>query len=99
MRAHRLGSYLVPISRARDKSVARAFGSRLRSVRLAQGFTQERLAHTAELHPTYISNCERGYSAPTLETLLRLAGALGVRPGELVDELDLPARPAKPGGR
>lgn len=58
-------------------------------MRTSQGLTQEGLAHAAELHPTYISNCERGYSAPTLETLLRLARALGVRPSELVDDLDL----------
>jgi transcriptional regulator with XRE-family HTH domain len=82
----------VPISRARDKPVARAFGTRLRTVRTERGMTQEALAHAAGVHPTYVSNCERGYSAPTLETILRFADALDVRPGELVDDLDLPKR-------
>ena len=80
---------LVPPSRARDKNVARAFGMRLKVMRTAAGMTQEALAEASNLHPTYISNCERGYSAPTLETLLRLARGLGVRPGQLVDELNV----------
>jgi len=70
--------------------VAAAFGRRLRSLRADKELTQEALAHAAGLHPTYISNCERGYSSPTLETILKLAQALGVRPGELVDELAEP---------
>ncbi|MCU1392049.1 MAG: Transcriptional regulator, family protein [Ilumatobacteraceae bacterium] len=69
--------------------MAIAFGARLKEVRLEKGLTQEALAHKAGLHPTYISNCERGYSAPTLETLIRLARCLGVQPGDLVDGLHI----------
>ena len=57
------------------------------TLRLERGLTQEQLAEGADVHPTFISNLERGYSAPTLHTLLRLATALEVRPGELVDGL------------
>ena len=32
----------------------------MRALRLAAGFSQEELAHSAELHPTYISMVERG---------------------------------------
>jgi transcriptional regulator with XRE-family HTH domain len=78
-----------PPSRARDEGLAAAFGARLRAMRLERGLTQEQLAESAELHPTFISNIERGYSSPTLSTLLRLADALNTRPGALVDDLDL----------
>ena len=77
----------MAVSRARNKGVARAFGIRLKTLRTAAGLTQEALAEASGMHPTYVSNCERGYSAPTLETLLRIARGLGVRPGELVDGL------------
>lgn len=77
----------MPASRSRNAALAKAFGARLRSVRLDKGITQEALAHAAGLHPTYISNCERGYSAPTLETLVRIASALDVKPGVLADDL------------
>lgn len=77
----------VPPRRAKDRAIAIAFGERLRRLRLERGLTQERLAQAAERHPTFISNAERGYSVPTLDTLLLLANALGVQPGELVDSL------------
>ncbi len=51
--------------------------------------SQEALAETAGLHPTFISNIERGYRVPSVPTLLRLAAGLGVAPSSLVDGLDL----------
>jgi N-acyl-D-aspartate/D-glutamate deacylase len=47
------------------------------------------LMEAADLHPTFISNIERGYRVPTLPTLLHLAAGLGVTPSMLVDELEL----------
>ncbi len=77
----------MPKRRARDSELSIAFGAKVREVRLEHGLTQEQLAERANLHPTFVSNLERGYSAPTLATLIAVAKALEVRPGELVDEL------------
>ncbi len=55
---------------------------------MSKAMTQEALAESAGLHPTFVSNIERGYRVPTVPTLLRLASGLGVPPGELVDGLD-----------
>jgi transcriptional regulator with XRE-family HTH domain len=73
-----------PRIRARDQKVAAQFGKHLRAARLAAGLTQEALAERAELHPTYISNTERGYSCPTIYTVARLAKALKIDAGDLV---------------
>lgn len=70
--------------RSRDLAIAKAFGERVRTVRHEQGLTQEQLAEAAGLHPTFISNVERGYRVPTVPTMLRLAAGLGVEPGVLV---------------
>lgn len=75
--------------RSRDLAIAAAFGQRVREVRLASNLTQESLAEAAGLHPTFISNVERGYRVPTVPTLLRLATGLAVSPGVLVDGLDI----------
>jgi len=40
------------------------------------GFSQERLAELALLHPTYISMLERGLRNPSLNVAARLAAAL-----------------------
>jgi transcriptional regulator with XRE-family HTH domain len=77
-----------PVVAARDrefeKQVAEAFGKRVRELRLEKGMTQEQLAEAAGLHPTFISNVERGYRVPTIVTLLKLAKGLDVDPADLV---------------
>jgi transcriptional regulator with XRE-family HTH domain len=73
--------------RSRDLAIAAAFGQRVREVRTAKNMTQEALAEAAGLHPTFISNVERGYRVPTVPTLLRLADGLSVAPSVLVDSL------------
>lgn len=74
--------------RSRDLAIAKAFGERVREVRLDAGLSQEALAEAAGLHPTFISNVERGYRVPSVPTLLRLAAGLRVAPGELLNELE-----------
>lgn len=76
--------------RSRDVDIAALLGERVRAARASSGMTQEVLAERAGVHPTFISNVERGYRVPTVVTLLRLAHGLGVRPGELVDDLPQP---------
>jgi transcriptional regulator with XRE-family HTH domain len=65
----------------------RAFGYRVRAAREAKGLSQEGLADLAGLHRTYVSGAERGTRNVSLTNILRLARALDVRPGELVDGL------------
>lgn len=79
---------VAPRQRSRDQAIAAAFGERVREVRLEKDITQEQLAEAAELHPTFISNVERGYRVPTVPTMLRLAKGLGVAAAQLVDGLE-----------
>jgi transcriptional regulator with XRE-family HTH domain len=65
-----------------------AFGERVRSARLARGLSQEELAEAAGLHRTYVGSAERGLRNVSLQNILRLAKALDVRPGELLDGLE-----------
>jgi transcriptional regulator with XRE-family HTH domain len=62
-----------------------AFGKKVRAFREAKGWSQERFAEAAELHRTYVSGVERGVRNPTLTVVRRIAQALGVKVGELVD--------------
>lgn len=70
--------------RAQDLEIARAFGRRVRELRTSAGMTQEQLAETSGLHPTFISNLERGYRVPTLPTVMRIASGLGLEAAELL---------------
>jgi transcriptional regulator with XRE-family HTH domain len=70
-----------------DPEALQAFGRRVRAAREAKGLSQESLADLAALHRTYVSSAERGERNVSLTNILRLARALDVRPGELVDGL------------
>jgi len=64
------------------------FGARLRDLRVAAGLAPRDLAKRAGTSSAAISNFEAGNNAPTLGTLVRLAGALGCDVSDLVEVLD-----------
>ena len=69
---------------AADPAIARAFAVNLRKARRATGMSQEALGFQAELHPTEVSQLERGLRVPRADTVIRLAGVLGVEAGVLL---------------
>ncbi|HEY2093449.1 MAG TPA: helix-turn-helix transcriptional regulator [Thermoanaerobaculia bacterium] len=64
-----------------------AFGAAVRERRTARGWTQETLAERAGVSALQIGFCERGDNVPKLTLILRIAKALSVRPGELLDHI------------
>ena len=64
----------------------RRVGLNLKRERSIKGWSQEELADQSGLHRTYISGLERGLRNPTVVVLGKLATALGVPVGKLVDE-------------
>jgi transcriptional regulator with XRE-family HTH domain len=57
----------------------------LRMLRAEKQWSQETLSFEAELHRTYISDLERGARNPTVIIIEKLAKALNVTPGRLLD--------------
>lgn len=72
---------------ARREPEAVEFGSRVRRQRQALGWSQEKLAEAVGLHHTYVGSVERGERNVSLRNILRLAEALRVSPGVLLDGL------------
>jgi transcriptional regulator with XRE-family HTH domain len=64
-----------------------AFGAAVRERRKARGWTQERLAEEAGVSALQVGFIERGDNVPKLTHILRVAQALRVRPGELLDHI------------
>jgi transcriptional regulator with XRE-family HTH domain len=62
----------------------RQFGSNLRTRRVAAGWSQQELSDRCELHLTEISRLENGRRNPRLDTIVKLADALQIAPGELL---------------
>jgi CheY-like chemotaxis protein/DNA-binding XRE family transcriptional regulator len=64
-----------------QSDLKKGFGAELRRRRIESGISQERLAELADLHRTYISAVESGKRNLTLESIQRLAQALGATVG------------------
>ncbi len=69
--------------------ITRIFGERIRTIRLAQGLSQEGLGELCSLDRTYISSLERGHRNVSLKNIVALAKALNITLSELFDEIDL----------
>lgn len=60
------------------------FAENLRRLRAEKGFSQEELAHSADIDRTYISYIENQKYAPSIDVVGRLAEGLGVPASELL---------------
>ena len=58
---------------------------KLKSLRLKRGMTQKALAKKAGLSREHVARLEAGQHDPPLSTLIRLAKALKVKVGELLE--------------
>jgi transcriptional regulator with XRE-family HTH domain len=65
-------------------TLAERFGRNLFMARRRAGLSQERLAASATLHRTEIGLLERGLRLPRLDTIAKLAAALGIEAGNLL---------------
>jgi transcriptional regulator with XRE-family HTH domain len=71
---------------------------RLRTLRETAKMSQQEVAEKADLSLSLIAKMEQGRKAdPRASTLLALAGALGVRPGQLIEDLTPPPEGFFPG--
>jgi transcriptional regulator with XRE-family HTH domain len=71
--------------RRQTVALAERFGKNLRRVRNREDLSQEQLGKRSSLHRTEIGLLEKGERVCRIDTLIRLAGAMAVPPGELLD--------------
>lgn len=64
--------------KSEDEAIKRAFGKRVRALRLEKGLSQEGLALTCNLDRTYIGGVERGERNVSLINIRKIATGLGV---------------------
>ncbi|MGC4403823.1 helix-turn-helix domain-containing protein [Methyloversatilis sp. MC4-4] len=67
------------------EALTRRFGRAVRRTRELRGWSQEVLAERAELNRSYLGEVERGSAMPSLATVVKLALALELPAGDLLD--------------
>lgn len=65
-----------------------ALGRVIASTRREAGLTQEQLAYLCKMHPTTISQVERGINSPTVRALGIIARHLGTRAASLLAQAE-----------
>lgn len=65
--------------------ITKRLGANVSRLRKERGLSQEAFAHNAGIHRTYISDIERGARNPTIEVVAKIAKALNVPAGSLLD--------------
>lgn len=72
-------------------SIASKFGRVVRISREGRGLSQEALAELAGVSRGFVSEIERGTAVPSLETMQKLADALGEKLSYLIGQYEQPS--------
>lgn len=67
---------------------AGAIGKTIRSLREQRGMSQEVLSGLAGMYKSHLGRIERGEKKPNLDSLCRIASALGMQPHELLKRIE-----------
>ncbi len=81
-------SHFSRVNKTRDIKLVKRFGKHVRSLRIANGLSQEALANEAEIPISQIGRIERGEINPTLSTISALAHALNSSLKSMMDFSD-----------
>jgi transcriptional regulator with XRE-family HTH domain len=73
---------------ASEPTIAARLGENVARLRREQGISQEDLSVMASVHRTEISGVERGLRVIRIDTLVKLAAALGVSPAALLEGIE-----------
>lgn len=69
-------------------TIGEKYGSILKSYRIANNLSQEKLAFKTGLHRTYIGSVERGERNISLKNILIICDALNIQPSIFFKEFD-----------
>lgn len=70
----------------RKPKLRQIFGANLRRERIRLGVAQDKLARESDLTQTYISQLESAQKAASLDSIERIAAALGIDPAILLQK-------------
>jgi transcriptional regulator with XRE-family HTH domain len=73
------------VTKKERDSYSKAFGVQIRSLRLKAGFGKREFAREADVEYSLLGRIEDGLANPTMITIIKLAEALKIAPGNLLN--------------
>lgn len=73
----------------RNRRFLRLFAARLKKSRKQKGYSQEEFARIAGFSRSYYTEIETGKRNVSLLNFIKIVQALGIKPGDLLDFVDL----------
>ena len=86
-----MSSFAIYSSRCmtpKDQSIVRLFASALKQLRLEYGLNQSKLSDISNIERRHIHRLEKGEVDPTIETIYKLADAIGIDVITIVERMD-----------
>lgn len=71
------------MNNVKNQKIIKAFGQRLREIRISKGVSQELLANNADIPISQVGRIERGEVNTTISTVYALATALEIKVDDL----------------
>lgn len=72
------------MNRLTDQKSRIEFGQKLKLAREKKEMSQAQVAGLVEIHPNYYARIERGDANPSLDILLKIAKALGIKSSNII---------------
>jgi transcriptional regulator with XRE-family HTH domain len=69
--------------------ISKLLGKRIKVLRVERELKQSELAQLIDSDPSYVGRIERGEINITIETFARIAKPLGVKPSDILKQIDL----------
>ena len=76
------------MSQVDKNKLLKNLGNNIRKIRLERNFSQEELAFKIDSARNFIGCIERAEKSPTIVTLAKIAGAMGISLSDLVKDID-----------
>ena len=67
------------------REITQKMAEQIRYFRRLFGFSQEQLAFSAGMNPAFLGHIEQGLKCPTVDTLQKISGALGITVSQLLN--------------
>jgi transcriptional regulator with XRE-family HTH domain len=78
---------------AKEKQIVQLFAAALKQLRQESGLNQSKLSDISNIERKHVHRLEKGEVDPTIETVYKLADAIGIKVISIIERMDASEKP------